>query len=109
MLVGNLEVLAPLLGLFGKRNLYGPIPIEIGAFFDAGVAWDSGSKPDLFGGDRFAEGGADGQCGGEFAWHRRAGGNAEHAIMRAHHPFGTAGQHAGNFANQLLRRLAEML
>jgi|EndMetStandDraft_8_1072994.scaffolds.fasta_scaffold15371_2 Tol biopolymer transport system component len=52
MLVGNLEVRAPLLGLFGKRNLYGPIPIEIGAFFDAGVAWDSGSKPDLFGGDR---------------------------------------------------------
>ena len=45
MLVGNLEVRAPLLGLFGKRNLYGPIPVEIGAFFDAGVAWDSVSKP----------------------------------------------------------------
>ena len=40
------------LGLFGKRNLYGPIPIEIGAFFDAGVAWDSGSKPSMFGGER---------------------------------------------------------
>jgi outer membrane protein assembly factor BamA len=52
MLVGNLEVRAPLLGLFGKRNLYGPIPIEIGAFFDAGVAWDSVSKPTFFGGDR---------------------------------------------------------
>jgi hypothetical protein len=52
MLVGNLEVRAPLLGLFGKRNLYGPIPVEIGAFFDAGVAWDSVSKPALFGGDR---------------------------------------------------------
>ena len=43
---------APLLGLFGKRNLYGPIPVEIGAFFDAGVAWDSASTPALFGGDR---------------------------------------------------------
>jgi Tol biopolymer transport system component len=52
LLVGNLEVRAPLLGLFGKRNLYGPIPVEIGAFFDAGVAWDSTSKPALFGGDR---------------------------------------------------------
>jgi Tol biopolymer transport system component len=52
LLVGNLEVRAPLLGLFGKRNLYGPIPVEIGAFFDTGVAWDSASKPSLFGGDR---------------------------------------------------------
>jgi hypothetical protein len=52
LLVGNLEVRAPLLGLFGKRNMYGPIPIEIGAFFDAGVAWDSLTKPAIFGGDR---------------------------------------------------------
>jgi outer membrane protein assembly factor BamA len=52
LLVGNLEVRAPLLGLFGKRNLYGPIPVEIGAFFDAGVAWDQASKPALFGGER---------------------------------------------------------
>jgi len=52
MLVANLEVRAPLLGLFGRRDLYGPIPVEIGAFFDAGVAWDSTSKPKLFGGDR---------------------------------------------------------
>jgi WD40 repeat protein len=52
LLIGNVEVRAPLLGLFGAKNLYGPIPIEIGAFFDAGVAWDSSSKPDLFGGER---------------------------------------------------------
>src|SRR5262249_34093185 len=52
LLIGNLEVRAPLLGLFGKRNLYGPIPIEIGAFFDAGVAWDSMTKPAIFGGTR---------------------------------------------------------
>jgi Tol biopolymer transport system component len=52
LLVGNLEVRAPLLGLLGKRSLYGPIPVEIGAFFDAGVAWDSASKPSMFGGER---------------------------------------------------------
>lgn len=52
ILVGNLEVRAPLLGLFGARNLYGPIPVEIGAFFDAGVAWDSSTSPKIFGGER---------------------------------------------------------
>jgi len=52
MLVGNLEVRAPLLGLFGRKDLYGPIPVEIGAFFDAGVAWDSTTKPRIFGGTR---------------------------------------------------------
>ena len=52
LLVGNVEVRAPLLGLLGAKNLYGPIPIEIGAFFDAGVAWDSNTKPEIFGGDR---------------------------------------------------------
>jgi hypothetical protein len=41
LLVGNLEVRAPLLGLFGAKSLYGPVPIDIGGFFDAGVAWDS--------------------------------------------------------------------
>jgi len=52
MLVTNLEVRAPLLGLFGRKDLYGPIPVEIGAFFDAGVAWDSATKPKIFGGTR---------------------------------------------------------
>jgi len=52
LLVGNIEVRAPLLGLFGSRRLYGPIPVEVGAFFDAGVAWDSASRPALFGGSR---------------------------------------------------------
>ena len=52
MLVANLEARAPLLGIFGRKDLYGPIPVEIGAFFDAGVAWDSTSKPRLFGGTR---------------------------------------------------------
>src|SRR5688500_771601 len=52
MLVANLEVRAPLLGLFGARRLYGPVPVEVGAFFDAGVAWDGASRPALFGGAR---------------------------------------------------------
>jgi WD40 repeat protein len=52
LLVGNVEARVPLFALFGAKNLYGPVPIEIGAFFDAGVAWDSGSKPKLFGGTR---------------------------------------------------------
>jgi len=52
LLVANVEVRAPLLGLFGAKRLYGPIPVEIGAFFDAGVAWTRGSSPALFGGER---------------------------------------------------------
>ena len=52
ILVANLEVRAPLAALFGARNLYGPVPVEVGAFFDAGVAWDTQSKPALFGGER---------------------------------------------------------
>jgi outer membrane protein assembly factor BamA len=52
MAVGNLEVRAPLLALFGAKNLYGPLPIDIGAFFDAGVAWDATEKPRFLGGSR---------------------------------------------------------
>jgi hypothetical protein len=52
LLMGNVELRAPLVGLFSRKNLYGPIPIEVGAFFDAGVAWDSQTKPTLFGGTR---------------------------------------------------------
>jgi Tol biopolymer transport system component len=52
VLVGNFEVRAPLLALLGQKKLYGPIPIEVGAFFDAGVAWDGATTPKLFGGDR---------------------------------------------------------
>ncbi len=54
VLVANAEVRMPLLAPFRarRRNPYGPVPIEIGAFFDAGVAWDSKSKPSFAGGDR---------------------------------------------------------
>ncbi|HXY39208.1 MAG TPA: hypothetical protein VEQ10_06035 [Vicinamibacteria bacterium] len=39
MMVGNAEVRAPLWGLIKGRMTYGPLPIEVGAFADAGVAW----------------------------------------------------------------------
>jgi hypothetical protein len=52
LLVANVEARAPLFGLLGANNLYGPVPIEVGVFFDAGVAWDSASSPKLLGGTR---------------------------------------------------------
>lgn len=54
MLVANAEIRMPLLTPFRarKRNPYGPVPIEIGAFFDAGVAWDSKTSPSFAGGER---------------------------------------------------------
>jgi hypothetical protein len=52
MLVANAELRAPLLGLVTGRLTYGPLPLEVAVFADAGVAWSAGSKPSLFGGDR---------------------------------------------------------
>jgi hypothetical protein len=53
MLVGNLEFRFPLLRPFGVgQGMYGPVPIEVGAFADAGVAWNQGEKPKWFGGQR---------------------------------------------------------
>jgi Tol biopolymer transport system component len=39
--IGNAELRFPLLGLFGAKNFYGPLPIEMALFTDAGVAWGS--------------------------------------------------------------------
>jgi hypothetical protein len=53
MLVGNLEFRFPLLRPFGVgQRMYGPVPIEVGVFADAGVAWNRGEKPEWFGGQR---------------------------------------------------------
>ncbi len=53
LLVGNLELRFPLLGLFGiGKGYYGFLPIEVGAFYDAGLAWQNGIKPSFLGGDR---------------------------------------------------------
>jgi len=53
LLVGNLELRFPLLGLFGiGKGYYGFLPIEFAAFYDTGVAWQTGIKPSFLGGDR---------------------------------------------------------
>jgi Tol biopolymer transport system component len=44
VLVGNLELRFPLFGALGARNFYGPLPIELLAFADAGVAWNQGQS-----------------------------------------------------------------
>ena len=41
----NAEVRFPLLGLFGARNFYGPLPIEMVLFGDAGIAWGETNSP----------------------------------------------------------------
>jgi hypothetical protein len=50
MLVANLEMRFPLLGLF-SRTFYGPFPVEGVVFTDAGVAWGRGSRPSVLGGE----------------------------------------------------------
>jgi Tol biopolymer transport system component len=52
LLVANLEVRAPLVGLFRRDLQYGRIPIEVAAFMDAGVAWTSTDLPAFLGGTR---------------------------------------------------------
>ena len=49
--VANLELRVPLLGLFSRRNLYGPIPVELIGFSDFGVAWTAENKAKFLGGD----------------------------------------------------------
>ncbi len=52
ILVGNLEVRAPLVGLFRGDLTYGSVPIDVAAFFDAGVAWTEATRPAFAGGTR---------------------------------------------------------
>ena len=54
MLVGNLELRFPLLRPFTgvSSRMYGPIPVEVALFTDGGVAWNSGERPAIFGGDK---------------------------------------------------------
>ena len=47
--VANLELRLPLLGLFSRRNLYGPIPVELIGFSDWGVAWTAEDKAKFLG------------------------------------------------------------
>ncbi len=50
--VASAELRFPLLGLFSRKSYYGPFPIEMALFADAGVAWDSTVKPKFAGGER---------------------------------------------------------
>jgi outer membrane protein assembly factor BamA len=52
MAIGGAELRFPLFGLFSRRTYYGPLPIELALFADAGVAWTSNDKPGFLGGDR---------------------------------------------------------
>jgi Tol biopolymer transport system component len=52
MLVANAELRAPLWGAFGGSGFYGPLPIEIGVFADAGAAWGQGGSLRVTGADR---------------------------------------------------------
>jgi Tol biopolymer transport system component len=52
MLVGNAELRFPLWRALGGSTYYGPLPVEVGVFGDAGAAWDSTRKLHLTGPDR---------------------------------------------------------
>jgi hypothetical protein len=52
MLIGNIEVRAPLMGLLKGEIDYGRVPIEIAGFFDAGLVWSTDDLPTYFGGTR---------------------------------------------------------
>jgi outer membrane protein assembly factor BamA len=51
ILVANLELRFPLLRPFGASSrMYGPVPVEVALFADAGFAWNQRTVPSLFGG-----------------------------------------------------------
>ena len=52
MAVAGAEFRLPLMALFDRRAMYGALPVEIGLFADAGVAWNSDVSPGFAGGDR---------------------------------------------------------
>jgi hypothetical protein len=52
ILVGNVEVRAPLVGLVRGRLDYGGVPVDVFAFADTGVAWTRNTLPTTFGGTR---------------------------------------------------------
>ena len=52
LMVANVEVRAPLVGLFRRDLQYGRVPIEVAGFMDAGVAWTAEELPSFLGGTR---------------------------------------------------------
>jgi Tol biopolymer transport system component len=57
--IANAELRFPLWGAFGGEGFYGPVPVELAVFTDAGVAWGRGTSGVLGSGgtsSRFASG-----------------------------------------------------
>ncbi len=52
MAVANIELRAPIPGLFRGQLDYGRLPVELVGFFDAGVTWSTSTRPDFVGGSR---------------------------------------------------------
>jgi Tol biopolymer transport system component len=53
VVVSNLEFRMPLLRPFGlSQGMYGPIPLELAVFADAGAAWNQAEGPEFLGGSR---------------------------------------------------------
>jgi outer membrane protein assembly factor BamA len=50
--IANAELRFPLWGAFGGDHFYGPLPIELAVFADAGVAGGRTTRPRFAGGDR---------------------------------------------------------
>ncbi len=50
--IANAEFRFPLWGAFGGDRFYGPIPVEVGVFGDAGLAWGRTTRPSFAGGDQ---------------------------------------------------------
>ncbi len=52
LLVGNIELRFPVVGLLSRQYRYGPVPLEGFLFADSGVAWTAESRPRFANGDR---------------------------------------------------------
>jgi thioredoxin 2 len=50
LLIANAELRFPPFGAFGGKGFYGPVPVDLLAFFDAGVAWTRAEKAKFLGG-----------------------------------------------------------
>jgi Tol biopolymer transport system component len=50
--IANAELRFPLWGAFGGDRFYGPLPVELALFSDAGVAWGRTTRLSISGGDR---------------------------------------------------------
>jgi Tol biopolymer transport system component len=50
LILANAELRFPLFGAFGAKSFYGPIPIELVGFADAGIAWTRNEKAEFMSG-----------------------------------------------------------